>query len=357
MNVLEVKRIARKWVEVNRENWTGLRAAHLVGGINAMPDEAEFPSTKDVDLHVIFEMGSPQLQQTGPFAHLFAESYSGILIEAGPKPVSDYQTKEAILANPEIAHHLTIDSTLYDPNGWLRALHQQVAREYAKREWVQARVDFDRNGFFGILGMRPMAGQMLGPSGEANILGYSCTRVAAALTVAALKPLKVGGRSLVGMRQSLAEQNRLDLHERFLAVLGLRDFAAAEAQALLDEAVGMFDLAVVMRRAPHPFQHKMHAHMRPYFIDSCQGMIDEGYPREASGWTAALYLASTDILKVDGPENDRATYAERADRLLARFGFDTVERRDERFSDAERLGIELFALADEIVATNPAVVD
>jgi len=37
-----------------------------------------------------------------------------------------------VLANPEIAHHLTVDSLLYDPNGWLRGLLFMVHRSTRK---------------------------------------------------------------------------------------------------------------------------------------------------------------------------------------------------------------------------------
>jgi hypothetical protein len=131
---------------------------------------------------------------------------------------------------------------------------------------------------------------------------------------------------------------------------------AGEAQALLNQASGMFDLAIEVRRRPHPFQHKMHAHLKPYFVDTCQGMIDEGFPREAAGWTTPFFLTATDILKVDGPESDRALYAARQNEFLRRLGLDTVERRNRRFEEAEAVAGEVFALAEQMIAANPLVV-
>ena len=83
MNVAQAKQTARQWVEENVAQWPGIRAAHLVGGITSMPDEAPFPAEKDVDAHLIFDDGSPALRSTGPFTNILEVAYSGISVEAG----------------------------------------------------------------------------------------------------------------------------------------------------------------------------------------------------------------------------------------------------------------------------------
>src|SRR5690349_7017040 len=133
MNVAYVKQIVKRWVETNVDRWPGLRAAHLVGGITARPDDAEYPSYKDVDVHLIFEDGSPALRHEGPFPHILEVSYQSLSIESGLKPVSLYDSPETVLANPEIAYHLTVDSILHDPTGLLADLRRHVTPEYPRR--------------------------------------------------------------------------------------------------------------------------------------------------------------------------------------------------------------------------------
>ncbi|HEX9115854.1 MAG TPA: hypothetical protein VGA61_07280 [Anaerolineae bacterium] len=106
MNAGEVKQAAKQWVAENLAAWPSLRAAHLVGSVAAAPDDAPFPAYKDVDMHLIFDEGSPMLISRGPFLHPIEAEYRGLMIEAGLKPVADYRSPEAVLANPEIADHL-----------------------------------------------------------------------------------------------------------------------------------------------------------------------------------------------------------------------------------------------------------
>ena len=74
MDARQAKQTAKAWVEANVRGWPGLRAAHLVGGITSMPEEAPFPAHKDVDVHLVFDEGSPALQPTGPFQNILEVS-------------------------------------------------------------------------------------------------------------------------------------------------------------------------------------------------------------------------------------------------------------------------------------------
>ncbi len=74
------------------------------------------PPTKDVDIHLVFDEGSPALQAANPHLNIIAASRGGIAIEAGIKSVTEYESAAAVLANPEIAYHLTRDPILLSRN-------------------------------------------------------------------------------------------------------------------------------------------------------------------------------------------------------------------------------------------------
>jgi hypothetical protein len=351
MNAGEVRHRARGWVESNRGRWPGLRAAHLVGSITTTPDDAPFPAYRDVDMHLIFDEGSSMLEAPGPFLNVIEVPYQGLLVEAGIKSIREYESAEAVLANPEIAHHLTVDSVLYDPSGLLGRLQDPVRREFRCRRWVDTRVEHERNGLRGALALLPMARATWGAAGEVNILGYSFTFVGALFAVAALKSPSTGSRFLLRMRETLAEYDHLDLYDEVLEVLGLRDAGPARTAQLLHEGTEAFDLAVQVRHSPHPFQHKLHEHLRPYFVDSCQSLLDEGYHREALGWVLPFYTAATDVVLADGPEEVKERFAERYAGFLEDLGMDTAASRAARFDRANRLYERCFALASEITAS------
>jgi hypothetical protein len=160
----------------------------------------------------------------------------------------------------------------------------------------------------------------------------------------------------VRMRATLAKYDRLDLYDGILELLSVKDVDRDQAQQFLDEGAKAFDRAVAIRRTPIPFGHKLHPHLHPYFVETCQGMIDEGYHREALGWTTPFVLAASDIIKFDGDEAENPHNAALQMRLLETLGLADDDAREARFAQATSLYEQYFALADEIVATNPAVV-
>jgi hypothetical protein len=357
MNVGQAKAFAREWVEMNETRWPGLRAAHLVGGITSMPEDAPFPTTKDLDVHLIFAEDSPLLQARGLFADNVAELHEGLQIEAGIRSEAEYASPEAVLANPEVAFHLTTKCVLLDPDGFLARLQEPVRRDFALRTWVEARVEAERRGSDAIYGMMPMAREMAGGAGVVNIIGWSTTRLSAALHDALLLSPRVGGKMLILVRALLAEQDRLDLYEPLISTFGLDAVTPEQAQRHLDDAAEAFDLAVTVRTSPHPFQHKMHAHLRPYFVDSCQEMIDQGFHREGLAWCTPFALAGMQIILMDGPEAEKPKYAARLAALVDYLGFGTDAACDQKIAQALEVRDQIFALARKMIASNPNVRD
>ena len=348
---------ARRWVRTMVDQWPGLRAAHLVGGITTMPDNAPFPAHKDVDVHLIFDEDSALPPSASPWMNILEVSYDGFSIEAGVKPVAEYRSAEAVLANPEIAHHLTVDSVLYDPTGLLRVLQGRVRREYARRRWVLSRIDHERYGLARAFGLRSIAAEEHGASGEVNILGYSTTFITATLCVATLNPPRMGSGVFLRMRELLTVYGQLDLYEAVLALLGIGRIGPERVEQLLAEATEGFDVALECTKTPGPFQHKLQRHLRPYLVESCRSMLAQGHHREALSWVLPYHLATADVILADGPESERSRFAERQTALLRDLGLDTAEARAAAYAEAARLSDLAFALAEEIVERHPGVVD
>jgi hypothetical protein len=347
---------ARTWLETNQARWPELRAAHFVGGIASLSDAAPFPPEKDIDLHLVFAEGSPALVPQGPFPPIVEEIAGAWPLEAGLKSVADYRSPEIVLANPEIAHHLTVDSILFDPERLLADLQGPVRAGYPHRRWVEARLAHERRTYDGAVGMRPMVVAQYGVGTDVLLLGYMMVILTATFGVAALAPPRGGGGALAHLRTALAAHDRPDLYEALLTLLGLADATPEQTRAWLAVAANLFDRAVVVRRTPHPFQHKLHAHLRPYLVDSSAAMIAAGDHREALGWITPILVSSADVLLADGTEEDRAVAAQKRE-FLAFLGFGAADVAVERFARALRLYDEMFDLADAVAAANPAIVD
>jgi hypothetical protein len=162
------------------------------------------------------------------------------------------------------------------------------------------------------------------------------------------------------LREHLAAQDRLDLHEEILTLLGVASISPRQAMRVLEEGAEAFDLALELRQKPHPFvpgEHKLFPHLRPYVIDGSRDMIEAGYHREAMPWIAAISLATTDLILYAGSEEVRAKFAARRAALLRALGFDDETKVATRREQVRSLAERVFALAEEIIATHPAVVD
>lgn len=339
----------------NFERWPGLIAAHAVGGVTTMDNDDFFPATKDFDLHLIFDESSPMLQATGPFMQVIEESFDGLMIEAGIRTIAEYASVETILGNPEIAHHLTLDSILFDPTGFLTEMQSGIRAGYREPRWVAARIEYERKGQQAAFALRGPAAQMLGAMGELTMLGYTTTFAKAVLDVGALRAPRIGSRFGVDLGERLRMLGRDELFEGLLTALGIGAISAAQANEWLERTADLFDEAVNVRQTPHPFQHKMHAHLRPLFVDSCRRMIEEGHHREAMLWTIPYVEATTDILLIDGPADRRAEIAATQVAFLNLLGFASPQARDAKYLAAQALYRDYFALAEELAARETAV--
>ena len=355
-SVHEVKRLVRDWVAQQALRWPDLRAAHLTGGITALADDDLFPAEKDVDLHLIFPEQSAVLQTEA--VPLLETQYAGLAIEAGLKPMTWYRSPHAVLGNPEIAYHLTRETILFDPAGHLLALQPEVRRRYAEPDFVQERIAWERRGQDGAFGLYEQLAQTAGPVAALNVMGYTATFGAAALVVARLAPPRQGGRVFLYLRQELAQVGRLDLYEAILATLGLASFDAPAVQHFLREASEQFDMAVKLRESGRwpedafgPFRHKLHRHLRPYFVQTCQELLHQGWAREAMGWVMPYHLATSDVLLAVSPGSEHGWLRQRQSALQQALGKESAAQRQVAIVGLRDLYAELFAEADKLGET------
>lgn len=265
----------KEWVNIQTEQFPGFLGAHLMGGITSMALSDPFPTYRDVDLHIILH---DDVDVPGENAEVL---YQGLMIEAGFRQQKDYRTPEVVLADPVIASHMAVPSILSDHSGFLSQLHEVISREYARRKWVQARCEVEKREALGKLETISHIPDP-DPVTAFELLGYASTYVAAVLSLASLKAI-TGRRSSIQMRHILESLGRADLYERLLKVVGIGQVSREQAERYLRDAAEAFVLAVRVKRTPHPFGHKMYAHLRPYLVGGSQEMMDEGYCREAVG--------------------------------------------------------------------------
>lgn len=157
------------------------------------------------------------------------------------------------------------------------------------------------------------------------------------------------------MRDILAEYHRLDLFDEVLDILGFSRLSKEQVDQFLREGAEAFDLAVRIRRTPLSVQHKLNPHQRDHFIEACKSLITKQRSLYATPWLAMYYLGSTEVIRLDGDAEQKEIYAARQQQFLAALGLDTQAARDEGFRRLSQIRKSLFELANEIVASNPAI--
>ena len=167
----------------------------------------------------------------------------------------------------------------------------------------------------------------------------------------------MGGRTVLRLRENLATRDRLDLYDDLLAILGLQHTDPDGVALLLEKGIEAFDLAVTLPMPPGPFRHKLRPHLRPYFVETCRSMLAEGHQPESLAWLTPYYLTATDVIVDTGAEADRSRFSARQAAFLRELGLDTAEARAAAFEALSRVSARIFALADEIVARHPDIVD
>ncbi len=345
MYVGQAIELAREWVETEGSQTPGFCGAHLMGSLNRMPKDAPLPTFSDVDFNILSREVKHRETRDLP--------YGGLLLEYGIWPIEDYESPETILANPELASNLAVQSILADPMGVLGDLQHVVAQDYCRRRWVQARCQWEKTR---VLQSLDALSQSQSPIDVVLHLNWAAIHLAGLVAITQLKP-PTHRRCLVLMYDLLCTRNRLNSLEQTLCMLGYADLAKAEVESVLREIAAAFDKAIEVKRTPSPYDFKLHPHVRPYFIQGSQQIIDEGHHREAMIWIMACYLISLLAILNDATDEDKQNFLQAFERVLRRCGLSTHESWQTHTQQARILADEVFAIADSWVSENAQIVD
>jgi hypothetical protein len=349
MNVGQVIELAREWVEADGRKTPGFHGAHLMGSLVTLPRDGPFPLWKDVDLSIVvpdgygYESGIENQEL----------SYEGLILEVSFHELAEYRSPEKLLSNPEYASCFAVDSILSDPTGMLQERHTAVSQHYAEREWVLARCEFEKREFWERLGVRCQVGS---PVEEFLRVGRAMCYVAGIVAVAHLRQ-PTHRCCLILMRELLEPRGKAELCDETLRVLGYIQMSRAQVESYLQESARAFDRAVDVHRTPSPYGFKLHPHVRPYFVQAAQEMIDEGHHREAMFWICVFHFLSNAAIQNDASDEEKPQFQAIFDRLLDGLGLSTPEDWTSRVEQAKALAEEVFQVADEIVVQNPDIVD
>lgn len=332
--------IVREWVELHARQRPDFAGAYLWGGITALPADAPFHLYRDVDVVVVLTQGAPDDEEE--------VYYRGLSLEVISKNLAEHQDAQAVLADPSAGPNLATTQILADPTGILTPLHETVAAAYGRRRWVEARCAAERASTEEWLDNLRQART---PAERMDAARVVTGNLGALLAVAQLKR-PTTRRALALLGELLAAQGRADLHETALSIFGSAQMSVADVQALLDQSMHAFDRAVEVYQTPIPFSFALRAHLRPYYREGAQEMIDEGKHREAVYWISCLDTAFL-VLQNDAPDAEKPGFAAQLHALYIALGYTSDAVWAEHVATAERLAPEIYRIADALAAQHP----
>ncbi len=118
---------------------------------------------------------------------------------------------------------------------------------------------------------------------------------------------------------------------------------------LLREASHAYDRALVVKRTPFAGDFKLRPHLRPYFVEASQEIIDEGYYREATFWILIAYLVAYVTLMMDAAPEEQETIQVSWDRVCDELGVGALASSIDRQREAELFAKSLFPVADALI--------
>ncbi|GAB3460907.1 hypothetical protein [Actinophytocola sediminis] len=259
---------ATDWVERNVARLPWFHGAYFAGSTVGLPDQAELPSTSDIDVVIVSNVPKPPAKP-GKLRH------GGVLVEISCRPWQRIVVAEDVLASYHLAGGLRTDTVIADPTGELRKLQHAVSCGFAERRWVRARCADARRRSEALL-------RRIDPAAPWHeqvtnwLFGTGITTHV--LLVAALRNPTVRLR-YSAVRDLLQRTGHTEWHERLLAMLGADRLTETTVRRHLTDLAEVFDTAAALARTRFPFSADITPTGRVIVVDGARELIDSGHPR------------------------------------------------------------------------------
>jgi hypothetical protein len=331
MRVDVAKAIAGDWVRGYGAALPGFRGALLHGSILDLADDALIPSASDLDLLVV-------LDDPESVAKPGKVRYRGVLLEVSLIAFDQVDDPATVLGTYPIAPSFRVNGLLADPTGRLAEVQREVAAHFADPAWIAVRVaqaaEKVRYGF-PVADDAPLHARVTSWLFRTGVLTH-------VLLVAAQRNPTVRKR-YVAARELLEEQDRLDLYEQLIGLLGCGSWTPEQSSRHLNTMTEAFDAAAALIRSPFFFAADISADGRVVAVDGAHELIARGLHREAVFWIVATWCRCLAVFEADGMAVDTARAMPAFRAMLADLGMhsdgDLVTKQAATVNALEWLGV------------------
>jgi hypothetical protein len=347
MLVKEARDIAQQWVEAKASIMPGFIGAFIFGSVNWMRDDEPLPPTSDLDIRVVLDAN----EVPSGFQKFV---YDGVLLEISYRQLGDIQSPEAVLSDYPTAAHFTRPCIVADVTGHLRQIQAVVAKEFARRKWVQARVEAAKSWQLNSLDL------FLHKSDPFHEQVFAWVYVTAIfchmILVADLKNPTVR-KMMVAAHEVLARYDQLVFHESVLEILGTASLSQQHVEQLFENLVEVFEAAKAVRKTDFFGSSAISEEGQPTALGGIEELINLGYPREASFWLIIIHSWCQKILHNDASSDMQARFMPAYEHLLNSLGISSLVDIYQRIEQVKALRPQATAVTEYIMARNPDIID
>jgi hypothetical protein len=322
----------------------GFCCAYTAGSTNWLSDDADLPTTSDVDIMVVLEEPNE-----GVGRRKF--HYCNVLFEVSYLWQNQFQSPTRILSDYHLAPSLQSTTTIFDPLGLLAPILVSVSTEYRKRHWVQQRATNARDKVLRFL---------QSVNGEATLHEQVIRCLFAAgitthiLLVAGLRNPTVRARYR-NVRELLVEYGHDEFQETLLNLLGSARISRERVKRHLATLSDVLDAARVAIKTPFPFASDVSDDARAITKDGILKLIEQGYHREAMFWVGIMHSRCQKILWSDAPGLLSQSYKNSFHELAWDLGLPASAAVRQRCVEIERALPQVCSLAQTIARANPEI--
>ena len=346
MIVKDAKDVARRWVIEEGPKTPGFLGAYLYGSATRLQDDAELSASSDVDIAVV-------LAQRDHREKLGKILYGDVILEISYKSCKDLESPDEVLGNYHLAPSLRAADIISDASCRLAEFQSAVSKDFAKRRWLDARLEHTRRTTLQSLENANKArrfhdqvvGWLFGAAGATHIL-----------LVAGLRDPTIR-RRYAAARQLLSDYSRLDFHETLLGLQGSAQMTRDRVEYHLDAVTEAFDVAKTVVRTPYRFASDISDVARPISIDGSRELIDGGFHREAVYWIVTTYCRCLTVLHNDASPETRDELSRGFRELLEDLGITSFADLQRRTEQVKRYLPRIEEVAEAIIAANPEIED
>ncbi len=340
LTIKDVKDAAADWLARNGAALPGFAGAFITGSANWRPDDAPYSLTSDVDIMIVHD-GTQEPGTLGKFMH------RNVLVDVGAIEMERIDAPEKVLRHHGIAGNFARDCVLADPTGWLTELQSAVSRDFAKREWVLARIE-DARALSVDYYLRSLASAQ--PEYEQVTSVVSGTAICSDLLLTAGLANTTIRTKHAAVRELLQSTGRLDVYELLLEMFGCADMSADRVSHHLDQLERAFDAASEIDSSGYRFASDISQMARPIAIDGSRELIEQGHHRDAVFYIVLTFARCMNVFEEYGAGETPEQHVVAFGQLLADLGIDSFEARKSRAVEVEKKLPAIRKIAESMVA-------